>query len=321
LGWVANNYIQGTPLEPVANAVTSVIPSMGGGGGSADNPINDLGNAEPYVATPENGKAQAIDGRLHQDKNTGALMKVDDGIMHSLRDVVTSEVFDRKGTKTGRVHDIVIDKRTGEASAIIVNETGISYQKKLKEVSFKEVVKQAPEGEVTLSATTDELSEENEFIYTELDPNTISLRLLRSAQILDDQGKVAGEVDAVIYENAEAQAIYFTVIPTLAKAKETKPFRLPYEAVNIVKNADGYDVQLNKEQTEAVAKTLFKAPPQEENATETPSEAPNQSTEFNKHDVQKKKHSSRLNCHYFTHFCRTYGLLPIQYGLHYESPE
>ncbi len=85
----------------------------------------------------------------------------------------------------------------------------------------------------------------------------VSLRHLRDGQVLDYQGKVAGEVEAIIYQNAEAQDIYFKLKPRLVGESQAKLYGLPLEAFDLTTNRDGYDIKLSKEQTASLAEVLY----------------------------------------------------------------
>ena len=180
-----------------------------------------------------------------------------DDYRHSVLDVVGSEVYDRKGDKAGKIHDILVNKNTGKAKIIVMNDDESRYERDLTAMHFKRVLKQQTDGDVMMTITEEKIEDKPDFLYSSMgDTNFISLRALRNGQLLDFEGKVAGQVDAVIYENAEAQNIYFTLRPVLAQRIPTK-FFLPFEETKIIKSDNGYDIKLTKKQTIELAERLL----------------------------------------------------------------
>ena len=187
--------------------------------------------------------------------------KTNDGFNYSFLDVVGKEIKDEEGNVAGELYDVLINKNTGKAQAIIMQDDGNTSAKDLKAISFNEILVQDTNGEVETTLDHGEIMEKPKFKYIKSDnPDMLSLRQLQKGQILDMDGNVAGDVHAVIYENAEARNIYFRLEPSLRPKGSTGMFGLPFEAVNIKMNKDGYDVLLTEEQTLALAKvTAYQA--------------------------------------------------------------
>lgn len=184
---------------------------------------------------------------------------VDDNYRHSAFDVVGSKVVGIKGDKAGEVHDILIEKETGKALSVIIDEDGQAYERDLALLRFKRVDVQQPDGDIRMTITEDTLEDKSAFNYGKIDAaKFISLRALRNGQIIDVDGNIVGQIDAVIYQNAEAQQVYFELRPAIAAQTSEDIYGLPYNAINVVKSADGYDIKLSKKQTEALATTVFK---------------------------------------------------------------
>lgn len=205
--------------------------------------------------TPEQqtlAAGQLIDNRKEQLKE-----KQNDAYDHSVYDVVDSEVYDVNGKLAGNVYDIVVHKETGEARAIIVNQDNARYERELTALNFKQIMKQREDGEVIATITEERIENKSNVKRADLgNADYISLRHLRDGQIIDDQGQVAGSIDAIIYNSAEAQNIFFSLRPALSN-NSLSTFKIAFEEANIVKNADGYDIRLSKQQTERLAKILF----------------------------------------------------------------
>lgn len=191
------------------------------------------------------------------DRHAEILANIDDNYRHSVHDVVGSDVIGKNGENAGIVYDIVIKKETGEARAVIVDQDGAYYQRNLISLRFKKILKQQPDGDVHATVTEDTLEDKTQFEYSKIPEQLISLRHLHDGQVLDYEGNVAGQVDAIIYQNAEAQRIYFQLAPSASPDGKVITFGIPYEAAEIVINPDGYDIQLSKEQTISLAKSLF----------------------------------------------------------------
>lgn len=182
-----------------------------------------------------------------------------DNYRHSVFDVVGSEVYGRKGGKVGEVYDILVNKDTGKAKVIVMNDDESRYERDLTALRFKNILKQHKDGGVMMTISEETIEDTPDFLYSSIgDTNYISLRALRDGQLLDFEGKVTGQIDAVIYENAEAHNIYFTLRPNLAQRVVTK-FFLPFDEAQIIESIDGYDIKLTEEQTVELAEQLFKA--------------------------------------------------------------
>lgn len=192
------------------------------------------------------------------------MQSMDDGYRRSLFDVVGSNVIGAEGEEAGEIHDILIDKKTGQAHALILDKDGLSRTRDLTALKFNKVDVQNPGGSALLNVTDGFVEGKDSFTYDENDKKSyISLRHLRAGQIIDYNGNVAGQVDAIIYENAEAQRIFFELKPRLVPQGKPAIFGLAYEDARIVTRPDGYDVILDKEQTELLAETLFAQDSQE----------------------------------------------------------
>lgn len=258
------------PEETGRSLVYDFFYKMFGGikHGAEDNPHN-LNNVEQLDdfnmdkgAKGNVAVALAID--KYAEENATATQKEEETApkiipRHSLYDAINSKVYDEDGALSGSLYDILVNKETGQAQAVIVREDETRYGRDLKAIGFERVMKQKTDGDVTLNVTERQVEGAPEFEYETIKrENYVSLRNLQDGQILDYQGEVAGEIDAVIYENAEAGNIYFTLRKALTPNGAPSTFSIPFSEVKIVENPDGYDIQLNKEQTEALAATLFK---------------------------------------------------------------
>ncbi|MBL4804071.1 MAG: hypothetical protein JKY71_04335 [Alphaproteobacteria bacterium] len=176
---------------------------------------------------------------------------------HSIQNIVGSRVKDKDGQETGKIFDILVNKETGAAKAIVVQDDKSYYQRDLKAVGFNAVDRKQDNGDTVLTVTENTFEKAKEFEYTDkVNETFVSLLRLQDGELIDFEGKVAGSIDTVIYENAEAQDIFFTLRPALS-AQGAKQFKLPFDKAEIVETPDGLDVQLTEKQTRALASMLF----------------------------------------------------------------
>lgn len=86
----------------------------------------------------------------------------------------------------------------------------------------------------------------------------VNMRMLKNAQIIDFEGNITGEVDAVIYKDQDVDHIYFELQPSIAPEAQPRVYSIPYAEANIMETETGaYQILLNKEQTAAVAAMLL----------------------------------------------------------------
>jgi sporulation protein YlmC with PRC-barrel domain len=251
-----NNYEHGTGRSAVYNFFYKVFGGIESG--LEDNPhnLNNVDHLDHFNL--DGGKDSAVEAMLQINRYYDRFENIDDGYRYSIYDVVGSDVIGRTGKKAGEVHDVLINKETGEARAVIVDQNADTYyHQDLARLNFKNIYTQQPDGDVRATITENAFEDKKEFVYMNMDERFISLRHLRSGQILDFEGNVAGEVDAIIYRNAEAQRIFFAVKPSLSSTGSSQLFGIPYESANVVENPDGYDIQLTKAQTKSLAESLY----------------------------------------------------------------
>lgn len=201
---------------------------------------------------------RAVDPTVELQQEYSRLENIDDGYRHSFNDVLDSQITGSQGEEAGELHDVIIHKDTGVAKAIIIDKEGQYYDTDLTAIKFKNIIKQEANGDVLMSMDRQDVLNNRDFNYAALnDEDYVSIRHLKDGQVLDYEGNVAGQIDAVIYENGEAQNIYFALSPSLSPQGVSHVFGLPYTAVQVVKNLDGYDIKLSKEQTESLAEALY----------------------------------------------------------------
>ena len=180
---------------------------------------------------------------------------VDDGYRMSFYDVLNGDIISSEGENAGNLHDIIIDKETGEAKAIVIEKDKRVFDRELGTLSFSQVLSQEPDGDTQLTITETTLDAKTEFDYANIDYNQyISLRSLEDGQVIDDKSEYVGEIDALIYQNAEVQDVYFYVDPSLTPHGRANLVKIPFDELNVVKNASGFDIQLSTEKNQRISR-------------------------------------------------------------------
>lgn len=182
----------------------------------------------------------------------------DDGYRMSFHDVIDGQIISAEGERAGNLHDIIINKETGDARAIVIEKDKTVFDRELGTLSFSQVLSQEPDGDTQLTITETTLDANTEFDYDSINYDEyISLRSLRDGQVVDDKNEYVGEIDALIYQNAEVQDVYFYVDPSLTPNGNVNLVKIPFEELNVVKNASGFDIQLSTEKTRELAASLY----------------------------------------------------------------
>ena len=216
----------------------------------------------PYNFDTSDSSAGAVnstmDAMVAMEQNKNRFANLDDGYRHSLNDVLGSEIRGSDGSVAGELHDVIIDIQTGKAQAIIVDKESAYYDRDLTALTFKAIATQEEDGDVRANITDDQIDQRRKFDYATLNQDQyVSLKDLREGQILDFENKVVGQVQAVIYENASANQIFFALQPSMVPAGKARVYGMSYTEMNVVKNPDGFDIKLSKDQTEELAKLLY----------------------------------------------------------------
>lgn len=176
---------------------------------------------------------------------------------NSFYNVMDSAVDDVNGEKIGELSDIVINKDTGDATAIIMDREDSLYQSDLDAISFEEIRYKDDNGDFVTTVTEKDITNRQDFDYTMLGDQHVSLKNLESGQVFDDKGKYVGEIDALIYRDAEVNNIYFSLKPSLTPRNREMTIKYPFDDLNIIESPDGYDVHLSTEETRQLAELLL----------------------------------------------------------------
>lgn len=78
-------------------------------------------------------------------------------------------------------------------------------------------------------------------------------------KILDYEGNVAGDVKAMIRNEDGERFVFFELDQSLTPADKPRDYQIAYDEVDISEEEGAQFIKLNKDQTEALAKTLYKS--------------------------------------------------------------
>lgn len=217
----------------------------------------DAGGPNSGIVSNSPSVDSAIEAHLDLQRQAQALTRTDDGYRNSFFDVLGADVQDKNGETMGQLYDILVNSKSGEAQTLIISNGDNTSALDLKSIDFANVFTQNAQGMTKLNFDESAISDSNAFDYTaERGDETISLRRLKSGQFLDVDGMVAGQIDAIIYGNGEAQGVVLNLRRGL-ESESVDNFFLNMSEANIVENPDGLDVQLSEEQTRAIAERVF----------------------------------------------------------------
>ena len=217
--------------------------------------VDQFFNVEPEDVIP----GSDIDNVVDVTNFINAQSQIEDkNYRNSFYSFIDSSVKAASGEKVGELHDILIDKNSGEAIAIVIDDDSL-FQTDLNLLSFEEVKYQEDDGDMLANITESDMLSRQEFDYSMLENSDyISLKNLESGQVFDDKGEYVGEIDALIYRDAEVNKVYFSLKQALTPGNSEVTFQYPFEQLNIVKSPDGYDIKLSSEETRKLAAALFK---------------------------------------------------------------
>ncbi len=219
--------------------------------------VNASSAQDGVAATPMVNVSKFVDKEPVKTQETEKKANIEKHLNFTLADIVGKDVTDRDGREAGFLHDVVINKTSGEGMAIIIQEDKY-FNADLSLLEISEVETDDNASKVQTHITQESVQNREEFFYDMLDGGEyISLKQLENAKVIDFEGNVTGEVATVIYKDSEVQSLYFTLSPKFEKFDDKMAHALPYDAVNIVEGKNRYEIRLSKEQTEEIAKSLF----------------------------------------------------------------
>lgn len=97
-------------------------------------------------------------------------------------------------------------------------------------------------------------------LASQLKPQSGNLKQYESyfdGKILDDRGNVAGDISAIKYDDGEIKSFNFILKTALTPADAARRYTISEDEVKVVNKDDLLFIQLNKAQTQALAKELY----------------------------------------------------------------
>lgn len=241
--------------------------------------ISSLGAALPMASGPYDGETVApsgavvsSSGQFHdamltmeiQEKQAEAITEAAEtagspkSISGSIYDYIGNEVQDSDKSALGIVHDVIIDRETGEGIAILVDTNNNYYGSPLRALSYEEVVSENAEEGVEILTSEDVVENRSAFDYQNLNGDKyVSLLFLQKGKIVDFENREVGAIEGVTYRESKAQDIYIRLDETMVPAGKKHVFELPFSKAQTLESANGYDVKLTKDQTRKLAAYLY----------------------------------------------------------------
>lgn len=185
-------------------------------------------------------------------------------------DVLGSSVLNEGGQKVAHLYDIIIDKSSGQAQRFVLDRNTAEDQGNdpdLVVMPFAQINMPVSDEIMAFGLEMTDFQNAPDFTY-ENDFNaqdTISLLYLRNADIQDYQGNIIGQVDTVLFENAGAQTIYFSLTSPVGTDIPAQEFMISYNALDVVQVPDGYDLKLSRVQSLHLVERLFPTEPDTQN--------------------------------------------------------
>ena len=207
----------------------------------------------------DSGVNDSLQAQIYLEKQSEKISEVETGYKYSLFDVIGAEVTGKTGRVVGEVEDILVNRNTGEARYLLIDDDEDKLRQDLKDIQFDKVFKQSSGGKTRIALSESGLESKDKFVYTDEERGSlISLLRLRDGLLLDYKGEIAGDVDAIIYGNAEARGLVLDLRPAL-EDYQSSPFYISFDQASFVESRDGLDIKLTKSQTRALAQRLFEA--------------------------------------------------------------
>jgi uncharacterized protein YrrD len=247
-------------LASIKDAFSSLLPTTSYNGASGGSSIGasgavmaPSGQLQDAMLTMEiqGMKAEAISEAA---ETSGALQSA----TTSIYDFIGNEVQDSNKDTLGMVHDVIIDKETGEGIAILVDTNNNYYGSPLRALSYEEVVSENADKGVKISTNDDVVENRTAFDYNNMDGEKyISLISLREGLIMDYENNQVGSVEGVTYKDSQAQEIYIRLDEAMVPAGKKHLFELPFTDAQTQKGNSGYNIVLTENQTRELAEYLY----------------------------------------------------------------
>lgn len=219
-------------------------------------------NAQQVIAIRERLKEQARSFSIQgEEKDGSSVFNKANHPEYPIIDLIGSDVYSSQKALIGKLHDILIDKDSGLARSIIIENDGKAQRHfDASKISYQNIFGIESDGDIILKISENRVEDKPNYTYEQIDrENIVSLRLLKNAEIYDYTGAQAGQVEALFYDDASLEKIYFTLKSKFydASSKNKAPIKIFFSDIKLKVNDGMMSIQLSKEQTETLADFLF----------------------------------------------------------------
>lgn len=164
------------------------------------------------------------------------------------------------GKRVGKIHDIILDAN-GTPELIIVANGDFLGLGKLAAFQYNDMIKTNADGELVAPLTEETIERAAEFSYEAegagenvrvMSDSGYSVNKLLDGQVVDQEGKTVAQIDDIHFEGNDAAHLIVAFNEILGFGG--KEAALNYNAGNLVKNGDTYNVKLSAQEAEVFNK-------------------------------------------------------------------
>ncbi len=173
-----------------------------------------------------------------------------------ISELIGESVYNENMNQIGTVLDVLVATSTGSAQRLIVTNTEMNKQVSMP---YSDLLRRS-DGSLMVTTERSSIAGKQDFDYQNIaeNPGLISLRFLTGGKVLDFNENVVGAIETVSFENAAAEEIYFSIyLPDALFQDQIEFFHIPFQQVQIIKSPDGYNIQLNDNQTAWISQHLL----------------------------------------------------------------
>lgn len=172
--------------------------------------------------------------------------KSDDGLENSFYDISLSYLKGKNGKLIAKIDDILVSSTSGTAKYILYYKGDEKPLNGYNFVNYTDVLVEESDGDIILSTTKSEIPPGPNIKYSKKILSTyISLKYLREADVVNQNGNLIGKVRAIIYDDNKLQEIY--VVPTNGHTSKVNMYSYRLDDLSISYKNGGYDVRPKEE--------------------------------------------------------------------------
>lgn len=159
------------------------------------------------------------------------------------------------GKELGVLYDILAQPGTGEARGLLLEADG---GERIVMLPWELVRIDGPDDVLTLAMSAGQFGDQPPIadeLQVPREVEDISLRTLRESAVIDTDGNPVGSVEAITFSDGAVQSVFF-VVTGPSEPPLIQRFSLSMPEITLIREADGYLIQLSNEQTRYVAELL-----------------------------------------------------------------